>query len=832
MLTRIDPTRTGVIRHAWEKDIRRRFSEIASAISVLVVDEDVFGLEEGQPFQVNNARQEWRFSTNDKKLEQFQKWLKPLVDAKILAVDSKGNPWSAKFIESSYKKGMVRAFVDARGKDIKKKTDFFGATKESFLKSAFAQPERLSKVRLLATRSFEDLKGVSGMMATQLNKILANGMIAGSNPKQIAREIAKNVQGISKNRALTIARTEIIHAHAEGQLDTFADLGVDELGVLAEWSTAGDDRVCPSCQAMEGTKLSVDDARGLIPLHPNCRCSWIPAEMEKKQKRRSRATAGRKQDKLEAPIAKGVSAADLMAKLLAEGKTDDEIFVAFRDLYAEQGKTDEKWVKERVKIYKKIAQKKGVTPPPPVIVPPPLPPPPVVVKPPVVPPPLPPVVPPPPVVVPPKPVGKESAQEMMKRLLTEGKSDAEIIDAFKELYKDKGKDEKWILSRVKTYKAIAVKGGAPKPTTTATVVAAPAPAPAVKIAKPTLDERVGAYERHLKALDDGKMIPGAVNYSFADSSTAERQAYFDKAKTTNIRLGRELIAKDPALQKLWDEQAILGPRPDATKPRTSAVEDLAYADAVAKWEEAQKRFLLALREKMQTAGLVGIPVDQVEARRDAFVSSMLAKGRTVKGKKRIRDAAAGKPMDVVTRDELKYTAKKLFDTWGPLAEAGLSRVEAIYRQPGRAYNSDSQYKHPHLTFDRMSVLFHEMGHSIENHMIDPGKAAGGAPPISASYWYARIQEKDPSPAKKMIGYGASEVAKADRWGDQYMGKVYTMGSTEVVPMLSQDLESKLPWVPTQWKYQMEKDSEALIEYIGYHQAAIAGEHERRGKEGP
>ena len=53
---------------------------------------------------------------------------------------------------------------------------------------------------------------------------------------------------------------------------------------MAEWSTAGDDMVCPSCGELEGVIMTVKEARGLLPYHPNCRCSWIPANVTRKEK--------------------------------------------------------------------------------------------------------------------------------------------------------------------------------------------------------------------------------------------------------------------------------------------------------------------------------------------------------------------------------------------------------------------------------------------------------------------------------------------------------------------------------------------------------------------
>src|SRR5690606_31878866 len=97
------------------------------------------------------------------------------------------------------------------------------------------------------------------------------------HPTVIARKMRKTIVGMSKHRAERIARTEVIHAHAEGPLDSYERLGVEEVGLLAELSTADDDRVCPICSSkrLEGP-VQVSAAHGIIPLHPNCRCAWTP----------------------------------------------------------------------------------------------------------------------------------------------------------------------------------------------------------------------------------------------------------------------------------------------------------------------------------------------------------------------------------------------------------------------------------------------------------------------------------------------------------------------------------------------------------------------------
>jgi SPP1 gp7 family putative phage head morphogenesis protein len=46
--------------------------------------------------------------------------------------------------------------------------------------------------------------------------------------------------------------------------------------VDAEYTTADDNKVCPKCRQLEGNVYTIDEARGIIPVHPNCRCAWNP----------------------------------------------------------------------------------------------------------------------------------------------------------------------------------------------------------------------------------------------------------------------------------------------------------------------------------------------------------------------------------------------------------------------------------------------------------------------------------------------------------------------------------------------------------------------------
>jgi SPP1 gp7 family putative phage head morphogenesis protein len=99
----------------------------------------------------------------------------------------------------------------------------------------------------------------------------------------MARELVNRVDKIGITRAKMLARTEIINAHAEATLNTYDEAGLDGVTLLSEFSTAQDESVCPICEELSQQDngngpgvFTIEQARGVIPVHPNCRCGWLP----------------------------------------------------------------------------------------------------------------------------------------------------------------------------------------------------------------------------------------------------------------------------------------------------------------------------------------------------------------------------------------------------------------------------------------------------------------------------------------------------------------------------------------------------------------------------
>lgn len=252
-----DPSRTKTLRGALEREFHKRFNRIKHDIFALLVTEDAFGLRPRNQTTravTDNAtieNQRFRFLSTPEQIVAFQEWLKTQTNAIVLGGATPGNVdnvyWQ-RFVEEGYRKGQGRAFVDVRpvaaATTDPKALAFFEGTKAEFLRSSFGSPVAVDKVKILAGRVFTELQGVNVAMAQGITRELTEGLARGENPHTIARRMQDTVEGIGKRRATLIARTEIIRAHAEGQLDAMESLGVEKVGVAVEWSTAGDDRVC------------------------------------------------------------------------------------------------------------------------------------------------------------------------------------------------------------------------------------------------------------------------------------------------------------------------------------------------------------------------------------------------------------------------------------------------------------------------------------------------------------------------------------------------------------------------------------------------------------
>jgi len=302
---KVDPTRTTALRDAYSMDMRRRFVAISRGIATAVYEKDCFGLNKNiQTFQVTppNYQAFANLSSSDK-LEAFLAWLQLQVDKGLLTIgqflqigSSIEKSWTDEYTLDAYKRGVIRARAEMKkaGYDVPTIEETGG------IMIVLGMPMHVEKLALLYTRTFNELKGVTDAMHQQISRILAQGLADGDSSLLLAKKLVATINGkgalelgitdslgrfISvQRRAEMIARTETIRSFTESSLQEYKNWGVEGLNVQAEWRTAGDARVCPICESMEGKVFTLENASGKIPAHPNCRCIFLPVTIKKTKK--------------------------------------------------------------------------------------------------------------------------------------------------------------------------------------------------------------------------------------------------------------------------------------------------------------------------------------------------------------------------------------------------------------------------------------------------------------------------------------------------------------------------------------------------------------------
>lgn len=295
---RRDPTQTTVLRRKYAIAHRKRFRAISALIHETIVDNDAFLLERDLsvfqatplplPLPDPTAAQPFEFTRTADKINAFMRWLRQATDLEILEIiEREGRQvverraWQDLYIRQGYARGVAQADAKLRATGLQIDTP---STPRWIEQNVLSMPRHADALGILYTRNFQELEGITAAMDQAISRELTAGFSQGLGPRQIARQLADRVDKIGIHRANLLARTEIVNAHAESTLNRFEDFGVEQVAGFAEFATAGDNRVCQRCRDIESGDAfglgpgiyPIQRARGLIPVHPQCRCSWWP----------------------------------------------------------------------------------------------------------------------------------------------------------------------------------------------------------------------------------------------------------------------------------------------------------------------------------------------------------------------------------------------------------------------------------------------------------------------------------------------------------------------------------------------------------------------------
>jgi len=297
---KIDPTKSITLRQQFANQFKTRFSTIARAARVSIVDNDCFGLIKSDFVQAQKAppttwvkgiepipSKKFESYTNEDKINKFMNWLEITEDQAIFQTVRRRNlgkelkhQWTDIYIANSFKRGMIWG-----GVQIKKDKELIHElevkpedidTSSGVILSLFLAAAYADKIGPLYSRVLNDLKGIVATTNTNISRILAESLSTRKQPYYISKEVFKKFRTIAINRAEILAQTETTRAHHIATIQTYRQWKIKNIKINAEWRTARDERVCQLCAPLDGKIYTLDEIEPLIPLHPRCRCAALP----------------------------------------------------------------------------------------------------------------------------------------------------------------------------------------------------------------------------------------------------------------------------------------------------------------------------------------------------------------------------------------------------------------------------------------------------------------------------------------------------------------------------------------------------------------------------
>jgi hypothetical protein len=295
-----DPTGTAAIRRRYTTLIAIRWRRLLSEVRSVIVAQDMLGLD---PAKQTVLGMSLAGLPHDGRTRAFQNYLDQTLSRIILENDT---AYLDPMIEAAYRKGMTRA---------------------QRLSRAVTPPDMREVISNLQQLTLVEMQGIVEAFSQRVVRLGVNAQLDRVQPKVLAASIKEAVEKIGIVRSKATVSVMVVKAHAQATLDTFEAAGVTHVNgvpetvrpmrvrrrtsdeaifpaptrrgesastigrirreerrverafeaTLVEVQTAEDDLVCPQCEEISADgPYTIDQARSLIPAHPECRCSFVP----------------------------------------------------------------------------------------------------------------------------------------------------------------------------------------------------------------------------------------------------------------------------------------------------------------------------------------------------------------------------------------------------------------------------------------------------------------------------------------------------------------------------------------------------------------------------
>jgi hypothetical protein len=286
-IMRRDPTQTHDLRRRLAQTLDRKWNAVAAVITKALVVEDRWGISSLSPRFIGIIQQ------SGSQVKDFQDFVDAAINHVVLGDDR--DMWVGSFITQAFERGWKRAEIQA-------KMDF---------------PVAYDRASVITALCITELQGAMEAASQQAVRYFSAGLIAHDKATKIAGAVKDRLLKIGRTRSRATAAAQIVRAFSEATLDVFELARVPAVGLvpehvrrprvqdadlpsartirrirqresfierfgIVEVLTAGDDLVCQECEDIsDDGPYTINQARGLIPAHPECRCAFVPADDER-----------------------------------------------------------------------------------------------------------------------------------------------------------------------------------------------------------------------------------------------------------------------------------------------------------------------------------------------------------------------------------------------------------------------------------------------------------------------------------------------------------------------------------------------------------------------
>jgi len=313
-LSSLDPTGTRTLRRAMLSAMVIKLNGLRPILRAQLIGNDFLGLNVKSVMSSMMAAQ---IATGGaSKVDMFQRMFDNLLQNTVL---ENSGEYLKPFIAAAYAKGEA-----------------FGRSQvPQELAGAFHPLAGQERINTLHKFTYVELQGVAEALSQQVVRVVANGLLSDQQPGVILRAIFGRIEAIGIARVKAISEFMVVRSFNEAAMDVYELAGISRVNLIPEtrpspgltadarkqrritgrtgggfgsrisrtrtpsastiWRieqqearlnrlklvrvrTAGDDNVCPICEdiADEGP-YTINEARSLIPAHPRCRCTIVPA---------------------------------------------------------------------------------------------------------------------------------------------------------------------------------------------------------------------------------------------------------------------------------------------------------------------------------------------------------------------------------------------------------------------------------------------------------------------------------------------------------------------------------------------------------------------------